>query len=69
MLNPAPAPKLKASSKTKDFETENARRDKVVSATPPQIIHRSSSLPDANEEGYDTTAYPKDKLPTSRPTS
>ncbi len=69
MLKPAPAVKLSISNTEKDVEIENNSMDTVVSAIPPQIIHLSSSLPDASEDGYDMTPYPKDKAPTSRPTS
>jgi len=38
---------------TGDLEAEKAKRETVVSATPPQMTYLSPSLPDKREKGYD----------------
>jgi len=64
-----PAKKPSTTRLTKDFESEKAKKDKAVSATPPQMTHLSPNLLDNIADGYDEAAYPNIRDPTSTPTA
>jgi hypothetical protein len=61
--------KLNTNMAANDLDIENAKADTDDKVIPAEITQRSSTLPEANEAGYDRAAYPRDKAPTSKPIS